>query len=87
MAKFKSVPHEIEAFQFTNTNLIPPQWFMDAVEDGKASVTISDQEKSITVYGEHNTEKAKINWWVCKSDEDKIYVLDDKSFRRKYQEA
>ena len=83
-SKYKSKPHSIEAFQFQNTNLVPPQWFMKAVTKGEASVTINSNTKHITICGEYNTEKAYLGWWICRADHGKIYVLDDRSFQESY---
>ena len=85
MTNYTSKPHTIEAFQFINDKLKPPQWFIDEVRIGKASVTINPKSKHITIYGEYNTEIARLDDWICRADHGKIYVLDNKRFRKSYQ--
>lgn len=87
MEKFKSKPHEIEAFQFNGD--IPddlPNWFTEAQEKNKIQVTISDRYgKYISVYGDNQIEIAREKFWVCHADHGKIYVLDDSSFKESYE--
>ena len=88
MTKFISVQHEIEAFQFkADIEFDPPLWFLKAVENNRAQVTLSDKYgKYITVYGENQKETAIDTYWVCLSEHGKIYVLDDVRFQRYYRE-
>lgn len=87
MAKFKSKPHTIEAFQFNgDMKFKPPKWFMDAYRTNGVQVTISEKYGNyITVYGQDQVEVAREGYWVCIADHGKIYVLDDKSFRASYK--
>lgn len=83
---YNSIPHTIEAFRFTNKPRDLPEWFLDAVIKGKASVTRSKDEVCINIYGKNQTEKAFLDDFVCLSPWGKIYVLDDKTFCEGYKE-
>lgn len=85
--RFKSIPHEIDAFQFIgDMNFKPPKWFKDAYERGEIQVTINEKYGNyITVYGKDQTEVARMNSWLCHAKHGKIYVLDDQRFRQSYE--
>jgi len=85
MAKFRSIPHEIEAFQFVK-GWVRPDWFHNAVRVGEASATWNRNDKHITIYGENQIEKAFLNDWVCLSTHGKIYTLKDRDFKSDYRE-
>lgn len=93
MAKFKSVPHDIDAFQFqTSTKNKAPDWFVEAYHKGEVQITMSDKYGYyVVVYGEGQIEKAMIGDWVCfmryKDGRagGKIYVLSDAKFRESYK--
>ena len=82
MARFRSIPHEIEAFQFKgDIKMKPPQWFIDAVHQGKAQVTLSEKYGNyITILSKNQTEKALPYYWICLHPNGKIFVLDDQRF-------
>ena len=84
MDKFRSVPHEIDAFQFRK-GWIRPDWFYQAVKTGGAQITWSAKEKHITIYTETQMERASINDWVCLSENKEIYVLGDEIFKQRYR--
>ena len=85
MAKFKSKPHEIEAFQFRNdVKITTPKWFAEAYERGEVQITMNNKDNYITVFGDQQMEKAFLTYWVCRADHGKIYVLDDASFKESY---
>lgn len=95
--KFHSVPHEIEAFQFTGMDIKPPEWFKKAHENDQAQITNSEKHGTyINIYAKKDgkiiqTEKAFLNDWICFMKYDygsgldgKIYVLTDQKFKSSY---
>ena len=82
---YNSKPHTIEAFRFTNKERDLPEWFVDAVHKGRASVTISDKEQCVTIYGDNQIEKAYLDDFVCLSPWGKIYKLDEATFTEGYE--
>jgi len=84
MARFVSLPHHIEAFQFLKNRTEVPKWFEKAVEIGKAHIVMNNLIESITVFGDSQSERAFVNDWVCLSDHGKIFVLDNKSFHKTF---
>ena len=83
--QYKSKPHEIRAFQFTDCNLKPPSWFVDAVHAGKASVTLHFDKPYITLYNNKtDMERAYIGQWICMNNKDKLYRISDDEFREAY---
>lgn len=74
------MPQTIEAFQFKK-GWIRPDWFEAAMRENKAQVTWNEKQKYISIYGEGQMEKAFIDYWICRSEHGKIFVLDDVSFK------
>lgn len=89
MTTYKSIPHKIEAFQFSGKRAEPkPQWFWDAVKVGRAMVTINSKDRYITIVDDSQMEKVWIDDWVCYDPEsDKFYKLKNEAFRKRYVEA
>lgn len=93
MPKFRSKPHEIEAFQFRiNSNVKVPEWFIKAVEVNEIQVTMHEKHGYyVTIYSYDETgkvtqmEKAHLNDYICRADHGKIYKLDRKSFVDSYE--
>lgn len=84
--KYISNLHTIDAFRFTKKQRKLPDWFIEAVHEGKASVTINHKDRYITIYGKDQEEKAYHLDWVCLSPHGKLYVLEDKVFNECYIE-
>ena len=84
MAKYISRKHYIEAFQFIGHGTKIPQWFRDAVHEGRASFTINDKTKHVTIYGNQQEEHAHLYDWVCLSKHGKMYALDCDVFASDY---
>ena len=83
MAKYKSVPHEIEAFQFRkDVKVTLPKWFVEAAERNEAQVTMSEKYGDyICIYARENgrqtqMERAYVGDWICRHANGKIFVLD-----------
>lgn len=87
MHKFKSRFHTIDAFQFLGHKTIAPDWFIEQVTIGKASVTMSHKDSYISIYGEDQEEKAREGSWVCRSSNGKIYALDETRFNGSYEKT
>ena len=83
--KYKSKPHEIEAFQFVSKDTKPPEWFLKEVREGRASVTINNKGEYITIYSEDQFEKAYLKDWVCRAGHGKVYVLDNINFQNSFE--
>jgi hypothetical protein len=84
--KYKSKPHEIQAFRFTKKKREFPDWFLKAIEKGRASVTVNDKQQFITIYGNQDqVEKAYHNDCVCFSSHGKLYVLPNEIFNEYYE--
>jgi hypothetical protein len=90
--KLISKETEVEGFQFKSRDTKPPKWFLDAVKENRAQVTINSTEQSIQIYNKGHTqvEKAFVNDWVIYrkwSDEPgdyKMYKLEDRAVQMDY---
>jgi hypothetical protein len=85
---YRSKAHNTNAFQFTpDKQQKYPDWFLQRVIVGKASVTINDKEQYITVHSDFHNERAGPGWWVCQSPIGKLFVLSDDDFNFLYEEV
>ena len=81
--KFKSLPHTIEAFQVSH-DMKPPQWFVDLVETGMASVTFNHKHERVTLYDNDGLFKyAHVGDWICKRG-DTIFILTNDELKRDF---
>ena len=87
MPRFISLPHTIEAFKFSGHETKPPQWFVEAVHTGRASVTINNKDAYITVFSKEQFEKAFLQDWVCLSDHGKIFVIDNETMKSTFRKT
>lgn len=83
--KYKSKPHNIDAFRFSVKTRAYPEWFTKAIHEGKASLTINNKSRYISIYGKDQEEKAYTDDWVCLSNDGKLYVLPDDIFQKYYE--
>ena len=83
--KYRSKPHEIDAFRFSNKKRAYPQWFIDQMHLGKASVSDDNKHRYITVYGQDQVERAYTDDWICLSGHGKLYVLSNENFKQGYE--
>lgn len=87
MYNYKSKPHTVKAFQF-NVPFVEHEvdWYWEQVKKGKASTTYNRDGSYISVYSKKGQiERAYIGDWVCLSKQDKLYVIDDKTFKECYE--
>lgn len=85
MQEYKSKPHTIRAFQFIEGQLETPEWFNEAVEQNRASVTIG-KKKYITLYTkEGEVNRVQVNDWVCMNLSETIFRLTDEEFQRGFE--
>lgn len=88
MPKYKSKPHEIDAFQFVSRGTKPEKWFKQAHEEGRVSITINSKSEHITIYDDDgNFRKAYVGDWICRDDSGQIFPLTHKSFFLKFEET
>ena len=78
---YHSRPTTIRAFQFTENNIKPPVWFVEACVKGEASVTINGKERHITIYNDGERYIARTYDWIT-CDEDGLLVVKNKRFER-----
>ena len=83
--RYTSKPHTIEAFKFVHNDTKPPKWFLEAVEVGRAAVTMNHREMYITLYTKPgDSVRAYKSDWICKNNNDTLFVLDDESFNDEF---
>lgn len=83
--RFQSVPHEIEAFQFTAGNVKPPKWFNDAYKEGRIQIIINPKQKHIAIYTKDGMRKAFIGDWVCRNLSGTIFPLTHEEMIRGFK--
>jgi len=83
--KFRSKPHEIDAFQFESKQTKPPQWFLDLVPKNTVAVVINASEEYISVHQGVTYQKARVGDWIAKDDTGRITVLSQKEMDAKYE--
>ena len=91
MTVYKSIPHKIEAFQFTSVKVRPPEWFLAFVRIGQANVTndVQNNDQHISLYDKAGGfTRVEIGDWVIYRDE-QLHGMKDEIFKGSYigQEA
>ena len=83
--QYESRPHTVDAFKFTDSCVKPPQWFVEAIHEGRASVTINSKDRYITLFNtKGDIERAYVGHWICKNTAGKLFRITDDEFKTSY---
>lgn len=76
MARYRSIPTEIDAWQFKPFDKQPPpKWLAAEHVD----------EDTLVVVTNHGPAQVKVGDWVIRSPEGELYPCQDDVFRKKYE--
>lgn len=73
--RFKSIPHEIEAFQFTKGKISPPHWFVEEYERGNIQITMNAKHDYVAIYTADGEHKAFLGDWICRNEAGTIFPM------------
>lgn len=85
--KFKSKPHEIEAFQFKGNESEYPNWFLELYRVGGVFITITNKNQYIEIITKRGSLKAFMGEWICKNSSNNLFVLSEEELKNGFYEC
>lgn len=84
-SEYVTKPVLAKAFQWKLEAKLP-DWFNEALEQGKAFVVINHQKKSYYIYTENKRGKYKgfLGDWVVKDEFGHLHVVSESTFKERY---